>query len=100
MKLWAVVEDYYDGKDEDLEYHEYYDNQLIGLFLLKTEAFNNLKAGVRNIWKEDSVQLFGKYIVTYSDEFGAKLCRRLVTVETGKMYPNVWSHSILNGERK
>lgn len=49
MKLWAVVEDYYDGKDEDLEYHEYYDNQLIGLFLLKTEAFNNLRAGVRNI---------------------------------------------------
>ena len=100
MKLWAIVEDYYDGEDEDLEHHKYYDTQLIGLFLSKAEALNNLEVGVRNTWKEGSASLFDKYTVTYSNEIGVKLCRRLVTVETEKTYPNVRSHSILNGKRK
>lgn len=37
MKLWAVVEDYYDGKDEDLEYHEYRDYILTHLHNRETE---------------------------------------------------------------
>lgn len=102
MKLWAVVEDYYNGKDfVDEEYRddESYDNQLVGLFEYKSDAFNNLKYGVLNIWDEYNVSIFGKYVITYY--YGHRILRRrLVEVETGKMYPNVYSNSILCSRNK
>lgn len=102
MKLWAVVEDYYNGKDfVDEEYRddESYDNQLVGLFESKSEALNNLKYGVLNVWDEDNVSIFGKYVITYY--YGHRtLRRRLVEVETGKMYPDVYSDSILCSRNK
>lgn len=80
--------------DEDYGYDEYYDNQLIGLFESKPEALNNLKSGVLSVWNEDSASVFGKYVITYHYK-EETLCRRLVEVETGKIYPDVYSNSIL-----
>ena len=102
MKLWAVVEDYDNGKDFVDEEHrddESYDNQLVGLFESKSEAFNNLKYGVLNVWDEDNVSIFGKYVITYYCG-NRTLHRRLVEVETGKMYPDVYSDSILCSRNK
>ena len=92
-----MVEDYDNGKDfVDEEYRddESYDNQLVGLFESKSESFNNLKYGVLNVWDEDNVSIFGKYVITYYCG-NRTLHRRLVEVETGKMYPDVYSDSIL-----
>ena len=97
MKLYAIVEDYDSGQtplDEDYGYDEYYDNQLIGLFESKSEALNNLKSGVLSVWSEDGVSVFGKYVITYHYR-EETLCRRLVEIETGKIYPDVYSNSIL-----
>lgn len=93
MTLYAIVEDWDSGgswKD-----HEYYDNQLIGLFESKFEAMGNLRTGVADFWREDGISVFGKYVVTYHGRCGT-LYRRLVEVKTGEIHPNVFSDSILN----
>lgn len=102
MILYAIVEDYDNGKTfEDEEWTDSvdYDNQLIGLFESKPEAFSHIRDGVLSIWHEDKVSVFGKYVIGYSFE-DQRLYRRLVEIETDKMYTDVCSDSILCSRNK